>query len=715
MARSGAAAGSRQLCFDPGRFAADELDVAAFVAEIRSHAPLAIIREDLRAHIKVLSEELIHCIQADFSQFVALGSAVAETDAQVEALRSPLVKLRGELEELRGWLGRDVGRLDASLAARRKLADRKSSLQLLLRVSELVGKAEKLLEEVDQPGVSQGERWATLERACSEWSQLSSALRYAPENSKFVNTLAPRLDAVVQSLVAHLEMCMKRALSDTGQVEPSLRAVLNAFVVSGLKEQAREVFRVCVVAPFTSTNLRMVTAMAAAEKKRDFDGAVATPAEALDAAVDGICVFLDERCAPILRLCAEDELLRQLDLLTSVIWPSIEGAIVAEMGLVFSPGIASVFHQAFVAANRLFEHVEKHCDDEGSRNALRNHISTRDFWKRWNLPVYYQLRFQEITSSYGATLDGPPELASQSSEPGNGSEKLYQLLSSDVYLLTATRSMIVAIRRCWDTDVFLSPLAHRLLRLTLQVIARYETWVREGIGGGWTDKKVHLTGAVGSCSDLELVRSRLPAEIASLMRIRSPTLSSDVLSSIDSAIADSMKGVGELFGPLSDAMVDNLSGSCIEALQPLRGIMAIYRGMKKPAPSTHSRYVPNILRSLRSFSSDKSHQISEATKNSIVQRVIENATEKYCTMATDLLSSARKAEETLKRLNIGRGAATTSSDSDKICMQLFLDATKFATEIESFGLTTDSIPSYAELHKVVSETPEDASQPSTTE
>ena len=47
------------------------------------------------------------------------------------------------------------------------------------------------------------------------------------------------------------------------------------------------------------------------------------------------------------------------------------------------------------------------------------------------------------------------------------------------YCLAASHQTWSSLQRCWSAELFLPALAHRLWRLTLQVLARYSVFVRE--------------------------------------------------------------------------------------------------------------------------------------------------------------------------------------------------------------------------------------------
>lgn len=82
--------------------------------------------------------------------------------------------------------------------------------------------------------------------------------------------------------------------------------------------------------------------------------------------------------------------------------------------------------------------------------ALRSHPTYTNFAKRFQLPIYFQLRFKEIVTNVERTLDG-----------GSG--------GGEVFLLSESESIRKALVRCWSEDVYLQELAGRFWRLTLQV------------------------------------------------------------------------------------------------------------------------------------------------------------------------------------------------------------------------------------------------------
>jgi conserved oligomeric Golgi complex subunit 2 len=732
----------RDLCFAPSALtsgAAD--DVATFIADLRQRAPLSLIRDDLRALMDTVHAELVACVQRDFNAFVALGPSIAAADAAADAATAPLEALRSELAALLQDLDGDIATLAATLEERRQVADRIAALRVLLRANDLLHKCERLLKDYAGLDKASEDAFRLVERIAGECAQLSFTLSRAG-NGSFVKSIAVRVSVVRRTVRTSLEGWLRRALFPQTVLAGSpydcelLRRVLDSFVVAGIGSDAEEFFRREFVAPFTSERIRMTPLLAIAEREKKEkmgmvgegtgavgtapgagrsgmarsgagagSGVTVTAADALEVAERIVIDFIGEKLTPIVSLCESEERLRtRLDFVGNALWPQVAQAIATHMQSAFSPGTPDVFHQSVLSGTRLYEAVENVLVSEGQVAAMRKSVATVEFWRHWNLPVYFQLRFQEITSKFDAFLQlGPEAVDSAASKSPSGN----RLPRSDMYLVQATVGLVDALRECWSERVYLKSLAHRFLRLSLQVLARYVTWVRTGLAGEWPSATSCPAGVARVYADVVVVQTRVPAEFASLLRMRDTGLTPALLDDVENAFSGSVDAFSELLEDLSRSMSDSLARSCSENLQPLRGILATYRMSSKPAPTSHSPFVPKVLRPLKTFLNEQRGCLSDEARKKVAGVVAESTTAKYYDMATDLLNSNKKSEETLRRLNIGRGGGAAGrgtqngSMTDKVSMQLYLDVAKFKDDIEALGVSLKGVPSMARLWECV--------------
>lgn len=211
----------RRLCFERETLSDPDVSIAEFISTVRTKAPLSTLREDLRFHLDEISNELIAQIQANFTDFISLGRAVADVDHLVDATASPLKSLQGDVSTVLESFDSDVVKLEKTLDKRRQLATRRTVLELYLRISDLVHKCERLLKEVDGCASNSDERYRILERTASESAQLAFCLSRADKNSKFVVALQPRLEKLKAGVRSKLEAWLKSALQ-TDQVQEQM-------------------------------------------------------------------------------------------------------------------------------------------------------------------------------------------------------------------------------------------------------------------------------------------------------------------------------------------------------------------------------------------------------------------------------------------------------------------------------------------------------------
>lgn len=98
------------------------------------------------------------------------------------------------------------------------------------------------------------------------------------------------------------------------------------------------------------------------------------------------------------------------------------------------------------------QRFEEWCPTMAHLQYLRSHATNVTFIKRFQLPVYYQLRFKEIATAVERALD-------VGSASGGG----------DVFVMSESDAVWRGIKACWSDDVWLEELAGRFWRLTLQV------------------------------------------------------------------------------------------------------------------------------------------------------------------------------------------------------------------------------------------------------
>nr|XP_038953933.1 conserved oligomeric Golgi complex subunit 2 isoform X3 [Rattus norvegicus] len=344
---------------------------------------------------------------------------------------------------------------------------------------------------------------------------------------------------------------------------------------------------------------------------------------------------------------------------------------------------------------------ERQCGSQASVKRLRAHPAYHSFSNKWNLPVYFQIRFREVAGSLEASL----------------TDGLEDAPAGSPYCLLASHRTWISLSKCWSDEMFLPLLAHRLWRLTLQILARFSVFVSElsvrpisnetaketkkPLAGSKDPSDDHgshpseagavpisSTQLVYVVSDLGRLQEWLP-DLLETVRLKLEMVGFKNFSSISAALEDSQSALSAHVPALSSRIVQDLSESCFGYLKSALEVPRLYRRTNKEVPSTASSYVDSALKPLYQLQSGHGDKVQPAVMQRWLQEALSDSTHKYFETVSDVLSSVRKMEESLKRLKQARRSPATNpvsssggmSDDDKIRLQLALDVEHLGEQV----------------------------------
>lgn len=410
------------------------------------------------------------------------------------------------------------------------------------------------------------------------------------------------------------------------------------------------------------------------------------------------------------------------DFLVNSVWPEIVRGLEEKLPSLFNPGDPDAFHQKYTVSMDFVQRFERQCGSQASVKRLRAHPAYHNFSNKWNLPVYFQIRFREVAGSLEAAL----------------TDGLEDAPAGSPYCLLASHRTWISLGKCWSDEMFLPLLAHRLWRLTLQILARFSVFVSElsvrpVSNESAKETKKPLTGSkdpsedqgshASEASAASISSTQLVYVVSDLGRLQEwlPDLLETVkqklemigfknFSSISAALEDSQSALSAHVPALSSRIVQDLSESCFSYLKSALEVPRLYRRTNKEVPSTASSYVDSALKPLYQLQSGHGDKVQPAVMQSWLQEALSDSTHRYFETVSDVLNSVKKMEESLKRLKQARRSPATNpvsssgggmSDDDKIRLQLALDVEHLGEQIQRMGLQTSDIKSFPALMELV--------------
>jgi len=706
------------LCISRADFLRSDFTVDKFFIEqsIRE-TPLDNLRDDLGLYLKVLRSSMIELINQDYADFVNLSTNLVGLDGGILALQEPLSEFNGTIGIVNSEICSSLDVVRKGLAKQKGFREDREVLASLRDTSQAIARLERVV--AGDVGVDSAERLAT------EINQVQFAVWRLGECKLVQEQYKPRLEAVCDKLNSWLDSALLDEIQGEGSELFRLRRVYSSI---GRVEAAESVVRESVVRSCVASILE------AAQVGGDID---------LEQICSKLLGILKKELGGLLSPNPDSRSLtgctEGFNFLENSYWPEVVEQWLATLTQISSASLPSSFHSSYTTSLAFLTSVEEHCRSEESLEKLRGSQATSAFLAAWNLPLYFQIRFQEVARPLEEVFDKNLMQATQG-ETADGPK------------LEATVQLIAAVNNCFSPSIFLRPLAGRFLKLALQCIARYRVWAEKAIQifdnvkgenevgdeslkkkreeeGGMKrsststslskekgeplkkstsaqaladvkETRVTLSQVILLHSDLELLLPLLHSCIASHLRITLPDLNhSEPLSAVSEAISS----VSSLLPLINDALVRTITASPLKQIKGVLEIPRMYRRTNREPPRKPCPYVVNISTSLATFASSNTHTglagwLRQAKDVLLVA---------YQEQVSDVLGNVAKMEESLRKLKKVRERQETReakpglSDDDKIRLQLYVDVHFLLEKLREIGAIDQDVKTQESISNVV--------------
>ncbi|XP_067278091.1 conserved oligomeric Golgi complex subunit 2 [Pseudorasbora parva] len=712
--------GPDSLCFDKDEFMKDDFDVDKFVADCRKRVQLEEMREDLEQYYRLLKTAMVELINKDYADFVNLSTNLVGMDKALNQLSVPLGQLREEVLSLRSAVNEVIEAIDNQLSKQDDIQKKKLCVLRLIQVVRSVEKIEKILHQNTKDTTSLETSspllaGQILERIATEFNQL----QFHAVQSKgmpLLDKVRPRIAGITAMLQQSLEGLLIQGLQ-TSNVD-IVRHCLRTYATIDKTRDAEALVGQVLVKPY------MDEVIVEQFVKSNPNGLKMIYAKLLEF-VPYHCRLLREVTGGAISSDKAD-IVPGYDFLVNSVWPEIIRGVEERISSLFNPGNPDAFYEKYTISMDFVRKFERQCGSQASVKRLRAHPCYQSFHSKWNLPVYFQLRFKEIAGSLeNAIADG------LEASPAGGS-----------YHLQVTEVLWSCVCRCWADQVYLPPLAHRFWKLTLQLISRYGTFLTEVLTKTSPpetskDSVRPLPSSASSTSsrtsqdadsessgptvlstkqlvfiaaDVDKLHGQIP-DISEMIRAKLESIGFKNFTVVSEALQDSRASLYSCVPTLNSRMTQHLTERSTRFLKSASEVPRLYRRTNKEVPTRASAYMDNALRPLHQLVTDSKNVVKDSIIQEWLRVTLSDCTHRYFETISDVLSSVRKMEESLKRLKQARKTATTSnighnagpSDDSKIRLQLALDVEYLGEQIQKMGLQPSDITMFSSLLELVQE------------
>ncbi|XP_071080140.1 conserved oligomeric Golgi complex subunit 2-like isoform X1 [Haliotis cracherodii] len=724
--------GPSSLCFDKEEFMKTEFHVDQFVIECRRHVQLETLRDDLNIYLKILKSAMIELINKDYADFVNLSTNLVGMDKAINNLTVPLGQLKEEVLSVRSAMDEAIAAVENKLRKQQEVQKKKACLQRLMNITQSVEKIERLLgiqgsesgEDSQHPGQLSGQ---LIERVATEFNKLQFYVTKS-RGLPLVERIRPRIANITTTLQYSLEGSFLDGL-ESGNTD-ILRQCLRTYALIDKTRDAENLFKLHIVKPYMEEFIN--------------EQFIRSSSQGLQGLYGKVLEFIPKKCKILKDVTSggsgTTEIVRGYDFLVNSVWPEIVSNLEARVPSIFAPGNPNVFHEKYLISMDFLGKFERMCGSQASVKRLREHASYHTYMSKWSLPVYFQIRFQEIAGSLETAL-----MTGFNNSPEN----------PHGFHLLSTSSLWDSLQICWRDGVYLSSLSHRFLKLNLQMLSRYTAWLEEVLEEENARRKesqqekptkLRTVSSTGNLERLngagDMLRSSSPQPPE---RSPSPATPPITIGQIVCLLADAERladTLPDLFlntvkpkleadgfpnpDSLKDTFVEcgssvlerlpkfqvfvsgDLIGQCCVYLKQVSDIPRLYRRTNRDVPSKPSTYIISLGKPLKLFLDEHAEALGGKLRTGFLKTVFSSLAEQYFGVTSEVLSSVKKMEDSLKRLKKARGTDKTGggqgiSDDDKIRQQLIIDIANFGEQVEAFGVSPGSVEGYDKLQELSQE------------
>ena len=597
------------------------------------------------------------------------------------------------------------------------------------------------------------------------------------ERAQFVLKLAPRIrrleSDVILSLTCRFEAILKLVKEDDRSASPHDELVMMGHCLRGLAllgkgKEAEHIFARVAIMPLIRTKVSM---------GRLDQGGNRGECAGLYGLLDDMVTSISVNYGPIL-LLSETMFDREVDLVTDGVWVPICTALMADAGIkmaIFSPGIATILQANYKAldtflatlASRLLmsennkentsiddlqndESLSKlyyrpevtKCTIRMAQRRIYSHPKTVEFSKKWNLPIYYQLRFGDSCQRCNSALE-KTQREGWVSHVYSGSPEQFDVLKRETgFELSLFVELYDIMTELWSPQVYLKPLSHRFLRGVVQLVGRTIAFIRDGLEGKITfgeEPKVasDVVNEMENEANGDVVdsiakpsysaptpfhwneRLEIVAEVTWELTVLESKMTHVYLDLVGNAISgvdttDSEKEelkmlvrevLSEASGQIApivlkawnEVIVDFLTKRCCQPLAAVKGVAATYRMTNRPPPTQASPFVATILRALKEFDGEFRHRTPPQVGVRWKVVVVNTVAQRYSMAVEELIATVQRTEVAMQKRKSRRTAAGGMSDGEKVKLQLLLDFKEFSTSVHDVGIDPETVEGVEKL------------------
>lgn len=636
---------------------------------------------------------MIELINQDYQDFVSLSANFVNLDKSINQIKDPLAELRDEVMSVRTSLQDCMIEINECLNEKRRYRQIKKSLETLEVVRSTLERLKKLLSSIEQS--DNKSRAILLERSALELIQLQFNAKYCQhfldEDEKSL------IDEQERLLLGTLNEYFLSTLATNDSSNDSLERCLRIYYTLDQCRLAEKIFR-------KETFNYMESIICDRNLHNYPDGLTGVYNEILN--------FVSLKMKSLLTLTRGKSMkIKGYNFLFNSFWSAIEERLETNLSSIFAPAIPEDFYHRYKCTLEFLKRIEMIIDDPELIQQFHQHEQYIKFHKRWNLPVYYLIRSQEIAMNL-----------EKSCEVNYDSVLVPIANDSNQIQVKVFLEIINCIAKCWSDGIYLDQLFQSFLKITFQMISRGIRWTNDVVKMTATSNEplkfdiyAFLTVLHHDIGILILKLPQIEQLIAQKLSENSKLKDNIASCSLNKCFDLPRSSFEQCQRDIENQIGKKLLVVCIKSIKNVQDIPRLFRKTNRDVPTKQLPYVDQIIQPVNEFvqTHSKSYQVEAFQR--ILKDLFSKMTIQYYQSVNEVLTSVQKTEESIRRLknlrersqqasaggSAGANEKQLMSDDDKIRLQLQIDIRHYVSCIEKHQCKREEIDSLVDLVNLI--------------
>lgn len=644
------------LCTE--EFFKENFSIDQYLSKCTQKSDLLTLRKDLKNYGAELYKIMVEILKTETEDIINLAENLTNLNCKVDQLSSPMSQLYEEIHSLYNSINEAQISFKKHLQSVEQICCDKDLLSLKIGIinssiyiNNIIGFWEK------------DKDITILERAINEYSfqfLYANALGFASDNSEVFNTATKLIELLNKVFLNAFK------LNNDDIILRCLRMYLNL----NRQNEAEKCVKDNVVRPllnviFTQKNLD--------KSNQDINILYGQALEVLKNDMDLLMSILQK-----------NRDMKGFNFVVNSFWSEIDKQLCDNLPNITAPGNPEQFQKRFKNTWQFLQQII-----DLSEVNYTNEPSFEVHMKRFNLSVYFEIRFQEIAAKFETKM---------LTECWN----LIEDSPKSTFVLSISLALWNGIKSCFHDDIFLIQLADQFLKLMMLLVSRYIKWF-EDVSTKWKELTESLTTkklerfVIFALTDFAALEKLIvipeQAFDESIFKIipvnmRQPLIQ---LSRINKQLLETSHN------KLQDLLVNSKVEQCGTHLQQVTAIPRLYRRTNRSIPKEPSNYIIEVVTPIIEL-----HNTYNATTNnkivSMMDLIIAKLGDQYVSLVQEVLHSMSKTEESLRRLknrnlnvsddSLGQTSGEIVSDEAKIREQIKLDVEYFIKQTKPYVLSS---------------------------